>query len=349
MHLFALALLAPMIGSPVAPAPERGVALGLFASDPRYDYGPLLDEIRDLGATDVELDVVWTQHDRRSARIHRTRGITPDDATVLRTLRQAKARGLRALLFPIVRLEQRSAKEWRGRIDPAAGKDAWFSSYGDFLDVMAGLAAQGGAAGLSVGSELVSLEDQEAHWRALIARARARFPGRLLYSANWDHFDEVPFWDAVDEVGVTGYFELATDDALPSAAALDAAWGAPRAALVALKERTHKPLVVTEVGYPSLVGAAHRPWDETRVAAVDVLGQARLISSFCRAMVGAGVVDGFYVWNWFGTGAQDGSYSPRGKPAAADVARCLAAPSAASGRFLAPAVRIGAGSASGGD
>ena len=31
----------------------RGVALGLFATDPEWDYGPLVDEIRARGATDV--------------------------------------------------------------------------------------------------------------------------------------------------------------------------------------------------------------------------------------------------------------------------------------------------------
>ena len=49
---------------------QRGVSLGLFASDPRFDYAPLLDEIVAAGATDVQLDVVWMQRDIHSARIH---------------------------------------------------------------------------------------------------------------------------------------------------------------------------------------------------------------------------------------------------------------------------------------
>lgn len=303
---------------------ERGVALGLFASHADWDYGPLLDEIRDLGATHVLIAVVWTQKTMSSARIHRQPGTSPHDATVVRTLRQARARGLVATLFPIVRLEEHRPDEWRGRIAPAAGVDAWFASYRDFMLTMADLARAGQAARVSVGSELVSLERNDRAWRALIRDVRARFPGRILYSANWDHFVEVPFWDAVDDVGVTAYFELARDESAPGPAALATAWQAPRAALAKLRQRTGKPLIITEVGYPSLVGAARYPWDETRRAPVDLATQAALYDAFCAAFREHAVIDGFYVWNWFGFGGpRDTSYTPRGKPAAAALSACL--------------------------
>lgn len=322
-----LALAVPARGEPPAAAvPQHGVALGLFASDQRWDYAPFLDEIRALGATHVELAVVWTQKDIRSARIHRRPGSSPDDETVLRTIRQARERGLEVMLFPIVRLEEHTPKEWRGVIDPAAGVDAWFSSYRDFLLTMARLAEQGGAVRLSVGSELLSLEKHDAHWRALIHDVREVFRGKLLYSANWDHFRDVPFWDALDEVGVTAYFELAKDDALPDDDALARAWEGPRAALFALRMAARKPLVVTEIGYPSLAGAARAPWDETRKAPVDLRGQEKLIDAFCAAFAGKSVVDGVYLWNWFGHGGDDDtSYTPRHKPAARAVERCLRA------------------------
>lgn len=305
---------------------ERGVALGLFATDPAWDYGPLLDEVKALGASHVLIAVVWTQRHMTSARVHRQPGTSPDNATIVRTLRQAQERGLVTTLFPIVRLEEHKPDEWRGRIAPSAGTDAWFDSYRDFLRTMARLAQAGGAARLSVGSELVSLERHDANWRALIADVRALFSGRVLYSANWDHFVEVPFWDAVDDVGVTGYFELARDERMPEAAALDEAWRAPREALAKLKARTGKPLVVTEVGYPSVVGAARSPWDETRRARVDLDAQVTLYDAFCRAFRRRDehVLDGFYVWNWFGFGGpDDGSYTPRNKPAARALERCL--------------------------
>ena len=309
---------------------ERGVALGLFASDPGYDYGHLLDEIQATGASDVLIAVVWAQQRVDSARVHRSHRpttTTANDATVLRTLRQARDRSLRVTLFPIVRLEEHRADEWRGRIAPLAGVDAWFSSYSDYLLVMADLAQQGGAQRLSVGSELLSMERHERHWRALIARVRGRFDGALLYSANWDHYEPLRFWDALDAIGVTAYFELAPDPRNNKSNDDDdllRAWVAPRRALLDFARRQRKPLVLTEVGYPSRTTAAWHPWDETARADLDVALQARLYRAFCASWKHTDVA-GFYVWNWFGFGGDnDGGYTPRGKPAAQALARCLA-------------------------
>lgn len=306
-------------------AVQRGVALGLFATDPDYDYGPLVREIAELGATHLQLDVVWVQDDVRAADIRPVSGISPSDATVVRTMRQALSHGMSTTIFPILRLGRREAGEWRGTIAPAAGVDAWFSSYGAFVLRMADLATQGGAQRLSVGSELVSLEQHDARWRTLIAAVRARFAGGLLYSANWDHFVEVPFWDALDEAGVTAYFELTRTAELPSSDALASAWEGPRAQLGAWRARVRLPVVITEVGYPSIVGAARAPWDETRRAPIDLDGQARLLAAFCDAFAGHEVVAGFYIWNWFGWGGlHDAGYTPRGKPGANVVGRCMA-------------------------
>lgn len=316
-------------------ATQKGVGLGLFASDPDYDYGALLDEIRAVGATDVQLTVVWAQQRIDSSRIHRSTRpstMTASDATVLRTLQQAKARGLRTTLFPIVRLEEHTPKEWRGRIAPLAGTDAWFASYRDYVVTMADLAARGGADRLSIGSELLTMEQQRDSWLALIGDVRQRFSGKLLYSSNWDHFVPVSFWDAVDEIGVTAYFELAThadagaDAGVVDDDALAAAWRGPVRELTAFARQKRKPLVITEVGYPSKKTAAWHPWDETSDADVDLALQARLYDAFCDAWKHE-PLDGFYVWNWFGFGGDDdGGYTPRQKPAAVNLARCLRDP-----------------------
>lgn len=303
---------------------QRGVGLGLFASVADYDYGHLLDEIVEHGATDVLLVVAWYQRDVGAHDIRPRRGSSPSDETVLRTLRQAKARGLRAGLLPIVRLEVRRPHEWRGRIAPREGVDTWFSHYGAYVLRMARLAEEGGADRFGVGSELLSLERHDERWRALIAEVRKVYGGKLFYSANWDHFEPIRFWDALDEVGVTAYFELVRSDERPTREALVKAWTWPRMELARLRRRLGKPLLITEVGYPSKVTAARYPWDETRRAPLDLALQADLYAAFCEAFQGTGVVDGVYFWNWFGFGGpSDGDYTPRGKPAARVMKACL--------------------------
>ncbi|KPK17695.1 MAG: hypothetical protein AMJ62_00995 [Myxococcales bacterium SG8_38] len=338
---FAAPLASP-VGNPKALAVEtdgtgrgdpefvRGVALGLFATDRRWDYGPLVDEIRARGATDVLVVVNAYQSNRFSSDIALEAGRSPSNATVARTLRQVKKAGMRAALMPVVRLSERAPHEWRGLIAPADGLDAWFEAYRRFVLPLAHLAGEAGVERFIAGSELSSLERYEDHWRELFAELRDAFSGTLTYSANWDHADAVPFWDALDEVGLTAYFPLITEEGEPKPASADTlagAWQTPRATIEALAKRVGKPVLITEIGYASRSLAAGRPWDDATEAAVDLGLQQALYRGFCDAFAQTPSIGGFYVWNWFGVGGpRDRGFTPRGKPAASELAKCFARP-----------------------
>ena len=45
----------------------------------------------------------------------------------------------------------------------------------------------------------------EAQWRALIIEVRSVYSGEIIYAASWDEAAKVPFWDAVDLVGLNFY------------------------------------------------------------------------------------------------------------------------------------------------
>jgi hypothetical protein len=297
---------------------QRGVALGLFASDPDWDYGSMLDEIAALGATDVEIDVVWDQGPLSSTTLAPRDGLSPSIETLRRTLQQAHRAHLRVLLFPIVHVAAAQPGEWRGRIrfDDDRSATSWWASYGAFIETMATLAEEGEVERLSIGSELLQLERERARWAALIGGVRSRYHGRLLYSANWDHFSSVSFWDLVDEIGVTAYFEL-TGAQAPDRTELETAWRQHLHLLDAFAAERHRGLVLTEVGYPSQRGANTRPWDQERAEALDLEEQRLCYAAFFATAADARFVDGLYVWNWFGIGGpNDSGYTPRGKPAA---------------------------------
>jgi len=309
----------------------RGVALGLFATDPDWDYGALVDEIRARGATDVLVVVNAYQSDRFASDVASRPGQSPSEATVARTLLQVERAGMRAALMPVVRLQTRGPHDWRGVIAPADGLDAWFDSYQRFVLPLAQIAESTGVQRFVVGSELGSLERYEGRWRTLIADVRERFSRTLTYSANWDRSHAVEFWDALDEVGLTAYFPLASDGESPSSDSLADAWRTPRAEIDALARRVGKPVLITEVGYASQRGAADRPWDDRSRAEVDLRLQQRLYRGFCDAFAETPSVSGFYVWNWFGFGGpRDTGFTPRGKPAANELAKCFARPRPAS-------------------
>lgn len=313
--LAALAAPCPDGTRPLSPPSERGVALGLFSADPRYDYRELVEEIAQLGAT--HLSVVWVhwQDDVRATEIGPRPGMSATRSQIVETMAQAKAAGLHVTGFPIVRLLHGGHTDWRGKIAPR-DEDAWWESYRAFILEGALLAKEGGADRYSVGSELLSRESMRSRWLDLIDRVRLRAEKlELLYSANWDHYRPVTFWDAVDVIGLTAYWELTrSHDA--STEALAAAWEAPRAELARWSEALGRPVVFTEIGYPSLDGGAAWPWDETRRADVDLEEQARAYRAFRRAWSGRDLLAGVYFWNWFGFGGpKDGNYTPRGKPA----------------------------------
>ncbi len=313
----------PQLAKPADGRFVRGVALGLFATDPAWDYGPLVEEIRARGATDVLVVVNGYQSNRFASDVALRAGRSPTHATIARTLRQVRDAGMEATLMPVVRLDARAPHEWRGVILPADGHEAWFASYRQFVMPLARIAEQHGAARFIVGSELGSLEPHESSWRRLIAELRDVFSGTLTYSVNWDHAHAVGFWDALDEVGMTAYFPLAIDGSA-STSALARAWQTPRAKIDVLSRRIGKPVVITEIGYPSRSQAADRPWDDATDERVDLELQRRLYRGFCDAFAETSSIGGFYVWNWFGFGGpRDAGFTPRGKPAATELGKCF--------------------------
>ncbi|MCO4771594.1 MAG: hypothetical protein KDA24_16295 [Deltaproteobacteria bacterium] len=329
--LLVLLCLAGLWASPAhAEEPVPGMGLGLFASDPNWDYGPLVDEIATVGVDGVLLVVPWYQHDVRSTLIRPKPGLSPSISTVRRTLEQVRDAGLRATLMPIVLLEtQENPRQWRGVIAPERdGEPAtkrWFASYRDFVLAHAVVAGQSGAERFIVGSELLSMEGERALWLDLIAGVRAVFAGPLAYSANWDQFDQVTFWDSLDAIGVNGYFRLAKDGAKPTEDELVQAWTQPLRDLEALQKAVGLPLLLTEVGYPSRTTAAAKPWCACAAEEMDFALQATLYEALLRVFVGRHLArsgeaplpfDAWFLWNWFGLGGpEDGTFTPRGKPA----------------------------------
>lgn len=309
------ALLGALPSSASTLASPQGVALGLFASDPEWDYGSLLDEIVALGTHSVLIVVPLYQDDVRATVMQRRPGASPSTATVGRTLAQCRARGLRVALMPLVRLSRRTVTQWRGVLDPI-DVGAWFDAWDEVVTAHADLAARHGADRLVIGTEFASLEVHEDRWRALIDRQRRHFSGRLLYSANWDHQHGVAFWDALDEIGVTGYFRLAAEGVRPDSAAIAAMWAPILSDLGDLGRRHDRPVLLTEVGWPALPTAASHPWDDTRGGAPDPVLQTIVWTGFLHALRAHGG-PGFYAWNWFGL-ARPGErgHALRGQPAA---------------------------------
>jgi hypothetical protein len=299
---------------------EKGVALGLFSEDAGWSYRLLLVEIASLGASHVELVVPLYQEHGGSTSLGLHPRFSPSVAGIRRTIREARALGLRVLVFPIVRLSApRAPSEWRGTLAPS-DRAAWFASYAAVLKELARIAAEENAAALSVGSELSTLDVDVAPWRALVAEVRRRFHGELTYSGNWDHFEKVAIYELVDKVGICAYFSLGERKAtVPAVAELEERWRSLRTRLARFASAIHRPLLFTEVGYRSILGSSAEPWNEEPGGIVSVEEQRRAYEAFVNTWRGAPseLLVGLYFWNWYGWGGPTSrGYTPRGKPAA---------------------------------
>jgi hypothetical protein len=290
-----------------------------------FSYAGLLAEIVALGATHVALVVPLYQTDGTSDDLHLHTRLSPSLALVGETIRAARRDGLEVTLFPIVRLSAPRPGEWRGTLaprDPAA----WFRHYGELAGELAALAESAGASRFVVGSELSSLDGEAnlARWRPLVERLRGVFSGRLLYSANWDHYRDARVLDLVDEDGVTGYFDLRQAAEPPDDATLEKGWRRVRKELEAWHAGRSHGFMFTELGYRSRTGTTATPWDEGTRGTPDGEEQRRAFAAFRRAWAGSTLLEGVYLWNWYGWGGPTTTgYTPRGKPAEQEVRQLL--------------------------
>jgi len=303
------------------------MALSLYYEDPARGmvFTKMVKEIAASGATHVSIVAQWGQPDVRASAVTPHPTETTSDDVVRRVIRDARAQGLKVMLFPILWVEKRAIGEWRGTLAPN-DLEAWWGSYERFITHYARMAAEEDMAIFSVGSELASLEGDEVRWRRLIAKVRGTFRGQLLYSANWDHYREVPFWDALDYIGLTAYYRL-TEKLDASEAELTAAWGRIKQDLLKWQSTIGRPMLFTELGYPSLDGAARSPWDYTQGTAMDHEEQRRCLSAFAKTWASETALAGVFFWNWWGPDdGQNTWYTIKGKPAEGVVRAWYARP-----------------------
>ncbi len=191
--------------------PRSASAAWRSASSPRTSASrtrPLLAEIVALGATHVALVVPLYQTDGASTELHARHALLPhprhrrrDGAR--RPPRRARGDDLphRAPLGAAPRRVARHAGAARSRrLVPQLRRHAGRSRRRRRDDGRQ--AARGRQRAVDARRRF------SRRWRPLLERVRAVFGGKLVYSANWDHYQNVALFELVDEDGISGYFNL---------------------------------------------------------------------------------------------------------------------------------------------
>ena len=207
-----------------------------------------------------------------------------------------------------------------GKIAPPS-IDTWFENYSKLMLNYAKIAEESGSEHFSIGSEFVSLEKYTKHWKKLIADLREVYSGKLTYSANWDHVHVVEFWDDLDWMGMTGYFELSSTKE-PTLEQLVNKWAEIQQEIDQwrIQALPNGKIHFTELGYPSLDGGNVWPWDYTLKHTPDHEEQRLCYQAFFEAWKHVDWLGGVYFYDWYGDGVGDArSYSPKGKPAEDEI------------------------------
>ena len=192
--------------------------------------------------------------------------------------------------------------EWRGAIefgDDAGDWRRFFDGYRDFIVDQARLAERLGVDLLAVGVEYELTTHRESEWRQIIAAVCSVYSGRLTYAANWDSLDQVPFWDALDLIGVHAYFPL-THEEFPDRSAIWRGWDGPLARLASLSQSLQdKPVLFAEIGYSRSLRAAAEPWvpDNQDTPVVQSLRRL-LIEVAVERIEEIPYVEGMFWWKW---------------------------------------------------
>jgi hypothetical protein len=288
---------------PTPPQPQHEAVRGMTVSCQTWGWEWGTDEMVEQMRLLQTMRVNWIA-------IHPYAGIRGDGSVVThrrwyadthwltRPIAEAHRLGLKIMIKPHLAYWG-SPFSWRGDI-AFETDDQWqrfFSQYETWVTRAAEVCAEADA--FVVGTELDRTLHRQSDWRRVIASVRGCFEGPLTYSANWTHYEQVPFWDALDVIGIQAYFPLADAPGLPEPKALRKAWASRLDQLGAFARRHNRKIVLTELGYSRSAQAAVRPWDGREGGEHAEETQARCLTAALEALEDDKDVVGTFLWKWF--------------------------------------------------
>ncbi|MBD3379304.1 MAG: hypothetical protein GF408_02460 [Candidatus Omnitrophica bacterium] len=280
-----------------------------------------LKELAGTGADFVQIIVTQYQENPDSTDIRRTEH-TPSDKSLVHAIKKAQANGLKVMLKPHIDLINNSGNLYhRADIGFAREKDwrEWFDSYSKFILHYARIAEATGVNIFCVGTELSFTTQKNDLWeKKVIFPVREIYKGKLIYAANWDNYSMVEFWDELDYVGIDAYFPL-TAEPDPSVSELSRGWKRWQHELAGWQSYIGKPVIFTEIGYPSAAHAGYEPWKSGYTGNADPELQARCYKAFFNTVWGSPWLKGVYWWKWdtsvYAGGKNNRQFTPQNKPA----------------------------------
>lgn len=282
--------------------------------------GKAMEQLVPLGVGWAGLVSTWYQDKYNTPKIYPLKDKTPTDDSLVFAIRKLHELKFKIMLKPHLDLIDAGGK-WRGEIgfDNSADWQSWFESYAAFLLHYANIAAQENVELLCIGTELTrSTLGQPQNWRELIKKIKEVYKGQLTYAANWhEEFNQITFWDALDYAGIDPYFPLVST-ARPKVEELKSAWEDWLKVIEDWQQKINKPVVFTEIGYKSSIGATDEPWQHVAVGGLDLEIQVNCYKALLETFWDRPWFYGVYWWYWGANPRMGGllntGFTPQNKP-----------------------------------
>jgi hypothetical protein len=298
-----------------------------------------LKELRKLGVNWIALIPFGYQENVNSEKIvgyPDMEGVTPffsesdptmRDQDIVKEIETAHALGMKVFVKPHIWAgDFVDEYEWPGTIRQGSksAHKRWWASYRAYILHYAQVAANAGADMFCVGSELAKMTSSHPNeWRELIKEIRAipaRNPMHLTYSAHWEkEFQLIPFWDALDYIGIAAYFPLEAPENA-TADELLRVWRPHQEKIERVASLWKKQVVFTEVGYRPMTDTHRQPWNYSG-GKPHQESQTRAYEALLRMLAGSNWARGLFIWKTY-TDPQaalrdraGGDYQFRGRPA----------------------------------
>ncbi len=294
------------VGGSLSPSAEpssskkiRGVVISTHGSGQEWGTDAIVPAIRELsqmGANWVSTHPYARISQEGEVRYRGAGGAEPLEEWV-RPIREAHQQGLKVFIKPHLAYWG-SGFSWRGAItfQKQGSWDRFWKEYRIWILDLA--SACKNADGFCVGTELDLTLGSEKEWRELIKEVRERTDAALTYAANWPDYQRVPFWDALDVIGIQAYFPVSATPS-PDAAVIQKGWKDQMKVLRDYSIRMNRKVVFTELGYSCSFEAPVRPWEGKMDGDAALPVQESCLRIALAEAEREPSVTGVFLWKWF--------------------------------------------------
>ena len=237
------------------------------------------------------------------------------DIGIITTTQLAKTKGIKTLLKPQLWF----SGTYSGAFTLSSENDwlIWENNYRNYILHFAHLADSINIEMFCVGTELkLVVQNRPSFWSNLIDSIRSFYGGKLIYAANWDDYNLVPFWNKLDYIGIDGYFPISTLTT-PPVEEIIKGWTTKLSVIDQYRISQNKDVVFTEIGYKSVDACAYEPWNPVSTG-LNIQAQANAVRGFLQVFANKAWFKGAFIWKWYpkhesSGGNTDKDYTPQNK------------------------------------